>query len=89
MIKALEEGDDELLEKSIGNSLQATACELVPEVKVIVDKLKAKGLKIVLMTGSGSAVFGLSTDKKLIKRIADEMEIENPQYYVERTEVLK
>ena len=81
--------DDELLEKSIGNSLQDVAIELVPEIKEIIAKLKAKGLKIVMMTGSGSAVFGLSTDKKLIKRIAKEMEEENPSYYVERTEVLK
>lgn len=89
VIKALEEGDDDLLEKSMGNSLQGVASELVPEIKVIIDKLKAKGLKLVMMTGSGSAVFGLSIDKKLIKRIADEMEEENPNYYVERTEVLK
>lgn len=89
VIKALAEGDDELLEMSIGNSLEEVAYELVPEVKVIVDKLKAKGLKLVMMTGSGSAVFGLSTDKKLIKRIAREMEYENPNYYVEMTEVLK
>ena len=89
VIKALAEGDDELLEKSIGNSLEKPAYELVPEIKVIVDKLKAKGLKIVMMTGSGSAGFGLSTDKKLIKRIAKEMEEENPSYYVERTEVVK
>ena len=89
VIKALAEGDDDLLEKSIGNSLEEVAYELVPEVKVIVDKLKAKGLKLVMMTGSGSAVFGLSTDKKLIKRITREMENENPSYYVEMTEVLK
>ena len=89
VIKALEEGDDDLLEKSMGNSLEEVAYELVPEVKVIVDKLKSKGLKLVMMTGSGSAVFGLSTNKKLIKRISKEMENENPNYYVEMTEVLK
>ena len=89
VIKALEEGDDALLEKSMGNSLQAVASELVPEIKVIIDKLKAKGLKLVMMTGSGSSVFALSTDKKLMKRIAKEIEQENPNYYVELTEVLK
>ena len=89
VIKALEEGDDDLLEKSMGNSLQAVASELVPEIKVIIDKLKAKGLRLVMMTGSGSSVFALSTDKKLMKRIAKEIEQENPNYYVELTEVLK
>ena len=89
VIKALEEGDEDLLEKSMGNSLQEVATDLVPEIKVIIDKLKARGLKLVMMTGSGSAVFGLSTDKKLIKRITKEMENENPNYYVEMTEILK
>lgn len=89
VIKALKEGDDDLLEKSMGNSLQAVASELVPEINVIIDKLKAKGLRLVMMTGSGSSVFALSTDKKLMKRIAKEIEQENPNYYVELTEVLK
>ena len=89
VIKALEEGDDDLLERSMGNSLQAVASELVPEINLIIDKLKAKGLRLVMMTGSGSSVFALSTDKKLMKRIAKEIELENPNYYIELTEVLK
>ena len=89
VIKALEEGDDELLEKSMANSLQHVAIDLVPEIQVIIDKLKAKGLKLVMMTGSGSSVFALSTDKKLLKRVFKEIEEENPNYYVEMTEVLK
>ena len=39
-----------------------------------------------MMTGSGSAVFGLSTDKKLIKTAAKILE---NKYNVEVTEVLK
>jgi len=89
VIKALEEGDDDLLAKSMGNSLQDVATDLVPEIRVVINKLKLKGLKMVMMTGSGSAVFALTTDKKLAKRIAREMEEENPQYYIELTEVLK
>ena len=89
VVKALEEGDDELLAKSMGNSLQDVASELVPEINVIIEKLKAKGLKMIMMTGSGSSVFALSTDKKAMKKIAKEMEKENPNYYVELTEVLK
>lgn len=89
VIKALAEGDDDLLEKSMGNSLQDVAISLVPEIQKIIDILKNKGLKLVMMTGSGSAVFGLSTDKKFIKRITREIEEEYPEYYVERTEVLK
>ncbi|MCR4879786.1 MAG: 4-(cytidine 5'-diphospho)-2-C-methyl-D-erythritol kinase [Bacilli bacterium] len=88
IVKALEEGDDELLEKSMGNSLQKTAEKLVPEIINVIEILKSKGLKMVMMTGSGSAVFGLSRDKKLIKKIARELE-EETNYFVEATEVIK
>lgn len=84
--KALEEGDDDLLAKSIFNSLEAPAISLVPEIQVIKDKLFTAGLKIVQMSGSGSSVFALSTDKKLLKNIAKTLEDE---YLVEVTKVLK
>lgn len=84
--KALEEGDDDLLAKSIFNSLEAPAISLVPEIQVIKDKLFTAGLKIVQMSGSGSSVFALSTDKKLLKNIAKTLEDE---YFVEVTKVIK
>lgn len=84
--KALEEGDDDLLAKSIFNALEEPAISLVPEIQVIKDKLKMAGLKIVQMTGSGSSVFALSTDKKLIKSVAKSLE---DQYLVEVTKVLR
>ncbi len=86
VIKALEEGDDELLASSIGNALEPAGVQLVPEIKIIEDELKAKGLKIVLMSGSGSSVAALSTDKKLIKKIAKDYE---DKYRVEVTKILK
>lgn len=84
--KALEEGDDDLLADSIFNALEEPAISLVPEIQVIKDKLKIAGLKIVQMTGSGSAVFALSTDKRLLKSVAKSLE---NQYLVEVTKVLK
>jgi 4-diphosphocytidyl-2C-methyl-D-erythritol kinase len=86
VIKALEEGDDVKLAQSICNSLEPAAISLVPEIQVIIDKLKMHGLNIVQMSGSGSAVFAMSTDKKLIKNVAKELEKE---YLVELTKVLK
>ena len=74
VIKALEEGDEELLANSIANSLEDPAVSLLPEIKVIKDKLLSKGLKIVGMTGSGSSVFALSSDRKLLKKIETELE---------------
>ena len=86
VIKALETGDDDLLAKSIFNALEAPASTLVPEIQVIKQKLFDAGFKIVQMTGSGSAVFALSTDKKFVKKAAKLFE---DKYIVETTRVLK
>lgn len=86
VIKALETGDDDLLANSIGNSLQDVSIGLVPEIGRIIKEIKSYGIKICMMTGSGSAVFGLSTDKKIIKTAARILE---NRYNVEVTEVLK
>lgn len=84
--RALETGDDDLLAKSIFNSLEDPAIKLVPEIANIKKSLFDLGLKIVLMSGSGSSVFALSTDKKLIKAAAKKLE---KHYYVEITKILK
>ncbi len=86
VIKALEEGDDDLLADSIFNALELPASTLVPDILFIKEKLKSAGLKIVQMTGSGSAVFALSTNGHLIKKVAKEFE---DRYLVEVTKVLK
>ena len=86
VIKALEEGDDNLLADSIFNVLESASIKMVPEIQTIKDELKALGFKIVMMTGSGSAVFALSTDKKLIKQGAKKLE---NKYNVIVTKVLK
>ena len=86
VLKALAEGDDDLLAESIANSLQAPAISLVPAIQGIIDELKDSGLKIVQMTGSGSAVFALSTDKKLLKKVLKKFE---NKYQVELAKVLK
>ena len=86
VIKALEEGDDDLLASSIFNVLEESSIELVPEIQIIKNELKELGFKIVMMTGSGSAVFALSTDKKLIKQGAKKLE---DKYNVIITKVIK
>lgn len=86
VVKALEEGDDELLANNINNSLEAPAIKLLPEIQVIKHKLYNAGLKIVSMTGSGSAVFAMSTDKSLLKKA---MRLLEDDYRVELAKVLK
>ena len=86
VIKALEEGDDELLAANISNALQEPAIQLVPAIQSIIDELKENGLKMVQVTGSGSAVFALSTNKKQLVKVFKKLE---DRYEVELAKVMK
>lgn len=86
VIKALEEGDDDLLANNISNALQEPAIELVPVIQSIIDELHENGLKIVQVTGSGSAVFALSTNKKQLKEVFKKLD---DRYEVEIAKVIK
>ena len=65
VIKALETGDDKLLSESLFNSLEEVSMELCPEVKKAKEMLLKDKFKAVLMTGSGSCVFALTTNYTL------------------------
>ena len=86
VIKALEEGDDDLLAENISNALQEPAIKLVPSIEAIIDELKNNGLKMVQVTGSGSAVFALSTNKNQLKKVFKKLE---DRYQVELARVMK
>ena len=86
IVKALEEGDDELLTNNMYNALQEPAIKVVPQIQTIIDELKECGLKIVQVTGSGSAVFALSTDKALLMRILKKLE---NKYEIDIARVMK
>ena len=68
------------------NALQEPAIKVVPQIQTIIDELKENGLRIVQVTGSGSAVFALSTDKALLVRILKKLE---NKYQIEIAKVLK
>ena len=86
VIKALENGDDELLAQNISNALQEPAIKCVPAIQHIIDELKSYDLNIVQVTGSGSAIFALSTNKLLLKKVLKKLE---DKYQVELAKVLK
>ena len=86
VIKALEEGDDDLLADSISNALQEPAIKNVPVIQTIINELHENGLKMVQVTGSGSAVFALSTNKQLLKKVFKTLE---DKYQVELARVVK
>ena len=86
VVKALEEGDDDLLLENMYNALQEPAIKMVPQIQTIIDELKENGLKMVQVTGSGSAVFALSTDKALLTKVLKKLE---HKYEIELAKVLK
>ena len=80
--KIYEAGDDvELLDSLIRenedmfiNDLQAPGIEEVPVIKDIIDVLKETGSTLSLMTGSGSAVFGLFKNEELAQKAKQTVE---------------
>ena len=88
VVDALKEGDDDKLAEYIGNSLEEAAISLNPEIQEIKDYLKAQGLKLVLMSGSGSSVFALSTDKSILSKI-EKVIYREDKWFCELTKVIK
>ena len=85
VIKALETGDDELLAKSMFNSLEEVSMKLCPEVKAVKDMLKKDGFKAVLMTGSGSCVYALTTNHALAVSKALKYDSKGYEVYLTKT----
>ena len=87
VIKALETGDDTLLAKSVFNSLEDVSMDLCPEVRQVKEMMKKDGFKCVLMTGSGSCVFALTTNYSLA--LTKYMKYSKKCYQVFLTKTLK
>lgn len=87
VIKALADGDDELLAKSLGNDLYLPAKHLLPDLLDIHNALKKAGFPIVSMSGSGSSMFALSTDARLCRDVAKKMAARG--YIVKLTKIVK
>jgi len=63
-VTALEEKDFKKFCSVIKNDLERASSELVPEINGNIYILKKAGAPATIMTGSGSAVFGVWSDKK-------------------------
>ena len=87
VIKALETGDDKLLADSLFNSLEAVSMDLCPEISKIKEMLKKDGFKCVLMTGTGSCVFALSTNYTFT--VSKYLKYQHKGYEVYLTKTLK
>ena len=87
VIKALETGNDSLLAKSVFNSLEDVSISLCPEIGKIKEMMKKDGFKIVLMTGSGSCVFAMTTNYTLA--LSKYLKYEHKGYETYLTKTLK
>ncbi len=87
MRKALETGDYEGVVDSLGNSLEEVSLRLVQEIREVKEDLEAMHFDGVLMSGSGSTVFGITRNRKLLYKAADLMRYK--RYFVRMTRVLK
>lgn len=87
LIKALEDGDEEAIGKSMFNSLEEVSIALCPEIQKIKDMMKKDGFKCVLMTGSGSCVFALTSNYALA--LSKYIKYDRKGYEVYLTKTLK
>ena len=72
--RALAEGDAKLLAGSLGNVLQAVSEAMRPAIREAVMALEEHGAAVALMTGSGSAVFGVFEDADAADRAFQRLE---------------
>lgn len=86
MVKALENNDYEAVIANLGNSLEEISCSLVEEIREVKEGLKEVGFDGVLMSGSGSTVFGITRDHDLVERASDMFRKQG--YFVRRTNIL-
>lgn len=79
--------NDEDLNGITKNALQQVAITLVPEIESLIALLKEEGLDFVMMSGSGTTVFGFTKNKKLAEKL--EEKYFKKGYQVELTKLLK
>jgi 4-diphosphocytidyl-2-C-methyl-D-erythritol kinase len=73
-VAALVAGDVDRLAAALFNRLEQPALRMRPEIAAIRDKLVAAGAVGAMMTGSGSAVFGLCRDAEHAERVKGKYE---------------
>ena len=83
MQEALEYNDYDGIISSLGNSMENAAMTLVPEIRKAKQDLLDLGFDGVLMSGSGSTVFGITKDVELLDRSIDILK--KKKYFVRKT----
>lgn len=71
--EAIRLGDIEMLVKNAGNIMESVTVEVVPIIKNIKQELKKSGAILSLMSGSGTAVFGMFKSRETAENAANEV----------------
>ena len=87
MKTSLETDDYEGVIASLGNSLEEVSLRFVEEIKEIKEDLQSFGFDGVLMSGSGSTVFGITRNKKLVEKVSGIMRAKG--YFARSAKILK
>ena len=85
LVKALEKGVS--INHLLGNSLEQPSIAIKQDIKKIKNQIIQKGGENAIMSGSGSCVFSISTNKKIINQLAVSMK--KIGYFVRTTRVIK
>jgi len=83
--RALENGDAQLLAASLGNVLQYVSQDMRPPIGEAIATLKQRGAITALMTGSGSAVFGVFDSEEDARDVARSLRVRWPSTFYCRT----
>ena len=86
MRQALIDNDYAAVIRCLGNSLEDVSMDLVPEIKDVRQQLKDLGFDGVLMSGSGSTVFGITQSRRLLSAACDTMRQRG--YFTRMTRIL-
>lgn len=87
MRDCLISGDYEGVVSSLGNSLEEVSLKLVEEIDEVKQDLLSFGFDGVLMSGSGSTVFGITQSRRLGRRVNEIMRAKG--YFVRTTRIFK
>ena len=68
LIEGLSKDDIKLIQSSSANQLEEAALAIYPGLKEVKEAMENEGLKPTRMTGSGSTLFYISNDSKLMKK---------------------
>ena len=86
MRRALIADDYPGILKALGNSLEEVSLRMVDEIRIVKQKMKELGFDGVLMSGSGSTVFGITRDPSLCSSAGETMKQQG--YFVRMTKML-